>query len=268
MELNNSQCLVKFSLKGAEVVSFLDKDTNIEYCFDANPLYWSYHNPILFPQIGTYKPLIIDGQNYQMNNHGFVRQSMFSLKSQNTNSIVFSLKENEDTLRQYPFKFELEVKYTLINKKLMIDYVITNHSLKPMPFAFGLHPAFMISALEDSVIEFNEDLEDEYQVIEDKKIKLNSLMFEKHDTLIYQADKLSAVILKDRFRKIKISFDNFKYLALWTKKDAPFICIEPWMSLSSLSISDEFIKIKDIINIDPSAKYCQSYSWEILGGTI
>lgn len=266
MELKNQYCEVKFSLKGAEVLSFYDLETKEEYCFDANPKYWTYRNPILFPQIGTYKPLIIDGVFYQMNNHGFVRQSLFKLKNQTTDTISFILEENEETLKQYPFKFQLIVTYTLVAKKLNISYEIINNSDRIMPFAFGLHPAFSISSLNETELVFNQTPLDKYNLIIDNSLKLNWQMFEKNDTLIFDAKEIKKVLLHNKDKVLAIEFEDFNYLAIWTKKDAPFVCIEPWMSRSNVSIIDEFKKIKDIINIEPKKIYTKTYSWEILGG--
>jgi galactose mutarotase-like enzyme len=61
--------------------------------------------------------------------------------------------------------------------------------------------------------------------------------------LIFKNIKSRAVTLKSSKsdKQVKVSYPNFDFLGIWTKGDAPFICIEPW-----LGVSDTAGEAKDI----------------------
>ncbi len=64
---------------------------------------------------------------------------------QTKNSISFELKYSEDTLKVYPFKFSLIIKYTLNDINLSIDYIVKNLDNKEMYFSIGAHPSIYVS---------------------------------------------------------------------------------------------------------------------------
>ena len=147
MILENEKCRVEISNSGAEIHHFINKETNKEWMWDGNPQFWDQHNPILFPIVGsTYdKKIRINQKIYEMGNHGFARRAFFKTVSESKTSCELCLESNEDTLKQYPFEFKLNVRYDLEGNCLNITYTIENLSAEDMPFSFGLHPAFMTS---------------------------------------------------------------------------------------------------------------------------
>ena len=56
---------------------------------------------------------------------------------------------------------------------------------------------------------------------------------------------------KDKGEVMRIcSDDNFKHLLLWTKPNAPYICIEPWVALPDRVDSNQNIEQKpDVIKL-------------------
>lgn len=259
--LENNFVYVEFDLKGCEVVSFYDKNNKQEYIHNADPKFWAGKNPILFPQIGTYKPLIFKNKEYVQKNHGILRGEIFEFVSQTNKCITFKYKSNKESLLLYPYEFEIYVTYTLENTKLNISYQILNLDSDDMPFAFGLHPAFKIDRLENCVIEFEKVENDEYGVIIDKKLVVDSKYFEKYNTLIFENLKSNYVTLFNGTKKLKISTKGFKILAIWSKPNSPFICIEPWLSKANQCVSGEFIKIDDIIILKPNEEFKIDYYW-------
>ena len=47
--------------------------------------------------------------------------------------------------------------------------------------------------------------------------------------------------------KVQIDYKGFKYLGICSKKDAPFICIEPWYNTADKINSDGYLKNKEDI---------------------
>ena len=142
--LKNDDVTVTVNELASEIHSFKDNLNGIEYMWQGDAKYWSGRNPTLFPVVGSTwdKKLHINGKEYTIGNHGFVRQSMFTCVKHDKEHLVMRLTDNKETEKQFPFEFTMNITYTLKKKVLSIHYEITNDSKVTMPFNFGLHPAF------------------------------------------------------------------------------------------------------------------------------
>src|SRR5690606_5893525 len=77
---------------------------------------------------------------------------------------TFSLSHSEETLKNYPFQFELEITYLLEKNNLTITHKVSNHGEKPLYFSLGGHPAFNVplsegEEYEDHYLEFDRKLD-------------------------------------------------------------------------------------------------------------
>ena len=76
--------------------------------------------------------------------------------------------------------------------------------------------------------------------------------------------KSNKVILQDRETNQKIlefDFTDFPYLALWSKKGAPFVCIEPWQNTADKIDSNQIFKDKENINqLEPDQVFSCKYN--------
>ena len=243
----NHQIKATINTLGAELIQ-LEKE-NHNYIWTIDETYWNKTSPILFPIVGRLKndTYTIEGKTYELPRHGFARNFEFELENQTENTVVLLFTENQETLKHYPFQFELRLKYELIENSLKINYSILNKSQETMPFSIGAHPAFAINELfSDFTIAFNEvedfvshELEKEQFnnsskkiPSENGKINLDYALFEK-DALVFKhlkSDKLT--LLKNNQPYISVEFKGFPYLGIWTKPNAPFLCIEPWCGLA------------------------------------
>ena len=71
----------------------------------------------------------------------------------------FRLTDSAATRAEYPYKFMLEAEYALTGAKLTTAVTVTNTDTKPIPVAFGFHPAFRwplpgAGAKLDQVVDF------------------------------------------------------------------------------------------------------------------
>lgn len=255
--LKNGNTRAKICPDGAELKSFSIGEK--EYMWNSNPAFWGKSFPILFPNIGFLKnnKTIINGAEYTIGKHGFARDSKFELIFSNDSSAVFILKSCESTLKQYPFEFILEVTYELLCGKLSARYKITNKSCAPMPYCFGLHPAFACpvaydenSSYSDCKLIFSKaetlnsplilsdgtmDVENRVKIMDSQsELTLNHKLFSK-DALTFEKINSEYVILSSPKDSIKISFSGFESLGLWAPDGAPFICIEPWCGMNDRS---------------------------------
>ncbi len=241
MKLENERYSVKFDLVGAEITSFFDKQLQIEYIWSGDASYWSGRNPILFPVIGSSvdQKYYFDNEAYTMGNHGFLRRATFELVNQHDNQLTFGFKANSETLKQYPFKFQLQVTYQLMANQLLISYQIENQDYQVLPFNFGLHPAFNCPLLpgekfSDYSLSFSNQNEvysnlwPEKQVVH--KLPLSYEQFEAHPTWLFTGSSAAEISYSNQKHGVNVSIVGFPVVAVWTPQ-APFICLEPWFGL-------------------------------------
>ncbi|MEY4963907.1 MAG: hypothetical protein RLZZ323_1226 [Bacteroidota bacterium] len=279
--LSNGTIEAQINTLGAELCS-LKSNSNREYIWEGNPAFWGKHSPVLFPIVGTLKnnTFYQNGIEYVLSRHGFAREMEFQLVTTCENSAVFSIQSNSETLQKYPFEFELQIQYTLIGTTLELAYSVINKDKIAIPFSIGAHPAFALpSNFEEYTLAFDETEPLEYTLLENdlvskqtERIKTNTnkvpLTYElfKKDALIFKQLKSTALTIIEKENPIlKVRFDDFPNLGIWTKMDAPFICIEPWFGYSDTTESNGNLFEKEgIIVLTTGSTFQAKFSIEIL----
>ena len=277
---------------GGELISFkldgIEKLHQGKDCVDENgKVYWKRHSPVLFPIVGKLKKnqTIINGKTYEIMQHGFARDMEFEPITKLDNFHSYMLKSNKATLARYPFEFELYTTYRLDENKLTTIYKVINVGNSNMPFGIGGHPAFKIDVEElnngNYYLEFEEPEEKihflylvdgligtEYakNVMKDKKcIYLNKDSF-NNDALIMKGITSKKISLKHRGNDktlLTMDFTGFPYLAIWSKPNAPFLCIEPWKNTAdTVKTSGIFAEKTDIITLKPKESFECKYTVE------
>lgn len=279
--ISNSTLTASIKHSGAELIS-LKNSQNKEYIWEGNPDFWGKHSPILFPIVGTLKnnTYTINGKEYQLPRHGFARDMDFKLIDKTENSATFSLESDAETLKKYPFKFELQLIYTLEETSLHIAYKVINKDESKIPFSIGAHPAIALPKnFENYAFEFEKEEVLKYYLLENdlisnktkvlettnNKVPLTYKLFE-NDALIFKTlESKSLTILEDSKPYIKVDFEDFPSLGLWTKDQAPFICIEPWLGYSDTAEnSGDLFEKEGILVLDANQTFNSKFTIEIL----
>lgn len=262
--IQNQAIKAVIKTKGAELSLLQKEDKN--YIWEINSEFWNKTSPILFPIVGALKngEYFYGGNVYKLSRHGFARDFEFEVIENKTDGVVFSLKSNEETLKVYPFHFELQLSYILEGNKLMVKYEIINRSSEKMYYSIGAHPAFNIDGnFEDFSLIFDDEKDLEtYKLEQDlfsgktEILKLNGnvlpLQYElfEEDALVFKNFATKFLTLaKNNESVMKVSFPDFPFLGIWTKKDAPFICIEPWLGIADNANTSGKIEEKEGIQI-------------------
>jgi galactose mutarotase-like enzyme len=279
--IKNSDLTAVIKHTGAELCSLKDH-TNKEYIWEGNPTFWGKHSPILFPIVGTLKnnSFSYNGINYQLSRHGFAREMDFELIDKQENSATFSLKSSDETVKKYPFEFELQLIYTLENKSLKIEYKVINNGKSKMPFSIGAHPAFALPGnFENYSLEFQKEEPLEFYLLEDglisnttDKVKLNKNQLDlnyklfENDALVFKKIiSKSLTILENSNPLLKVNYEDFPDLGIWTPPNAPFICIEPWFGYSdTVNQFDNLFEKEGIQILNPNETFNSKFSIEIL----
>ncbi len=279
--LKNDVLTVQISEFGAELKSII-KD-GYEYIWKGDPQIWAGSSPVLFPICGALKDgkYTLNGYEYQLNQHGFARNKMFQVESATDTKAVFLLKDDEETLKNYPFHFELRVIFTIRKNALKTQYKVKNLSGDIMYFSIGSHEAFVTpEGIEDYDIIFpkketlesvllNGPLINKHKMLIAKNSNILPL-YEKYfilDTLIFGGLNSKSAILKNRKteRAIRVDFPDADYFLIWHMPSSPYICLEPWSGMADEEDSNHDITKKvSIISLDSNKEYTNTHTVTIM----
>lgn len=250
--LENETIRISVREQGAELRDITGKKENTHYLWQGDPKYWKYSSPVLFPIVGqvvnsTYR---VNGKPYQLPAHGLGRTSDFTVIGQTQDSITFELKYSEESLKIYPYRFSLQITYTIGQDLVTVDWKVINLDDKDIYFSIGAHPAFMCpinpqDRLEDCYLEFNQVEDTEIMKItpevylshdresylqHTQKLPLSQDVF-KNGVLIFDQLKSDTITIRSNndYRTLSVRAKQFPYWGIWSKETgAPFVCLEPW----------------------------------------
>lgn len=279
--IKNEHITAGFNTLGAELKTLISGGR--EYIWQADPAWWGKACPIMFPICGGLfdDEFEFEGKTYPLKKHGFALYSEFEVESQSENSVTFLLKSNEETLKSFPFDFELRVIYTLVGKQLQVRNEVKNLGNDTMYFSIGSHEGYATpEGIEEYEAVFSQKetlyacglngnfVTDERTLIVDNTnvLPLKKELFEI-DALIFPEVVSRSVILrkKDGSRAIRVEFDGFFNLMFWQACGAPYICIEPWNGLPSvMGESKDFSKKIGIQQVGAGSTYVRTHNIEIL----
>lgn len=255
--IQNEYLTVRIHEKGATLWSIKDSD-NTEYLWQGDEKYWEDRAPNLFPYIArmTDGKYTLQGSTYEMDIHGFAKDTIFKAEQISDNHIVFSIKHTDEIYKQYPYKFCFSVIYKLEGRRINITYYVRNDDNKTMYFGVGGHPGFNVpfeegAAFEDYYLEFDTNRnvkrvgfsEDcfvtgqlsEFPLEEGVKLPLAHNLFDDDAIVLTDMAQSVALVSKKSNKEIRVAYPDMKYLGIWhmPRTDALYVCIEPWSSLPS-----------------------------------
>lgn len=225
-----------------------------EYLYDGSSV-WKERSPFLFPIVGRLRDewYEYEGKRYEMGGHGFGRHKDFEYMGGEKNRAVFMLKDDEQTRACYPFSFEAYIIFVIENDILSVTYDVKNTNDGPMYFSIGAHDGYRCP------MEEGESFTD-YKLVFEKKENINAEGMVKPNTLVgpegwkflndenekdldYSFFETDAVVLleqkshsltlvsKKSGRGVEVCFPGFPMLGIWTRPNAPYLCIEPWFGV-------------------------------------
>ncbi|WP_129044911.1 aldose 1-epimerase family protein [Companilactobacillus metriopterae] len=283
-EIKNDFLTANINSLGAEVYS-VKNESGTEFIWQAEQDVWGRHAPILFPVVGRLKDdyYKVDGNDYQMGQHGFARDREFEVTSQTETMLEFTLEYDDESLTSYPYKFSLKVVYQLIKDSLQISYLVDSlESEKIMNFSVGAHPGFNIPfdnqlEYEDYQIklepqetlnriplkESNIDLSKEFSVDNQNEHLTHDLF--KNDAIIYRLNNPLVISISSEQSEHSITLDtgNAKFVGLWSQypSEGNFVCIEPWWGIADKVDTDHNLETKYGINkLNPKERFEAYYS--------
>ena len=290
--IENDFLQVKADRHGAELCSIIRKSDNREFLWQADPKYWKRHAPVLFPIVGALwkNEMRQDDEVYHLTQHGFARDMDFELVHKSDTELSYVLHSNELTLSKYPYEFELEISYRLIDETIKVMWQVRNLSDKrEMHFQIGAHPAFNYmdydpEAPTQGFMKFDTSA-DTYKLsiigqkgclstskgsltAPDGAIEINRHTFDA-DAIILEKRQVQSVTLISRSGDpyLRLAF-NTPVLGLWSPARgsfAPFVCIEPWYGRCDREQYEGEFSDKDWMqHLKPGSQFNAEYLIDIL----
>ena len=285
ISLENEHLLINVKQEGAELTRIYSKKMQLEYLWEGDDAFWGRQAPVLFPIVGklrngTYR---YKNKDYALSQHGFARDQRFDIISKTDDTISFCFESNEATLLVYPFRFQLIISYQLNANALTVSYQVINLDDRELLFSIGGHPGFRCPLepglnFDDYFLSFEHNEQPQQLMLDaatglrtgvektidfGNKVALNYELF-NNDALIFEG--LSSTMVKLQTERnehgLNFRFAGWKYMAFWTKKDAPYICFEPWHGIADAKDSNQdFANKKGIIHLAGNKQ--KAFNYEI-----
>lgn len=280
VELSNEQLTIRVAERGAELQSIQDNEGR-EYLWQADPKYWSRHSPILFPLVCSVndETYTVDSKEYHLPRHGFARDCDFTLISKTGQKVTFALHESEETLKVYPYHFNLAITYRLEGNHIHVIWHVENTDTQEIHFQIGGHPAFNIpGGKTEGIIKLdNEEPLDglrsyadgshdmvDVSVEADRGIIEFNNNFWRNDSVKIHKSQTRRAILMDTNGEPAVTVDyKTPVCAFWSPYDkhAPFVCIEPWYGIGDPRGWKGEFKDKPLMNhLLPGASFMSKYT--------
>ena len=257
--IENGKLRAAVSTWGAVLESLYDISKSRELLWQLDKTGEFKQFPLTFPIVNmianneyTYK-----GKRYHMEIHGFAHKSEFTVSEKTATSIALTLVSNDATRQEYPFDFELTIRYTLDGGALQKEYIVTNKSGDDMFYNAGGHEGYRLAVLDGEKM-------DDYYLVFGETVDLTAYRYSAISSIrsgetyefipepgrrlylsmenLYR-DSLSFNNMSGKFVELygpntgfhaRVRFGDFNALGLWTQAGPPdtnYICIEPHMVL-------------------------------------
>lgn len=286
MQIQNQFLTATIDPKGAELQSLILNASGHEYIWEADPVHWGKHAPVLFPFIGMLKDgsYTYKGRRYPMDKHGFARDHVFELTAVSDEAVTFRLESNEVLKKKYPFDFQLDVSYRFNDQSIINEYVVRNLGNEPMPFSIGGHPAFRCPQQEGEKrsnyrLVFNKEEDIETHLLSEeglfsgetrpcfsgKTLPITDPLFDD-DALVFKSLNSTNVSLESGDKRwLKFHYQGFPYLGIWSmSRESPFVCIEPWFGMADYASHSGDIEQKEGVQmVQPGEEFICDYRVEV-----
>jgi galactose mutarotase-like enzyme len=252
--ITNSILKISVNSRGAELISLKSAADNFEYLWQPDPRFWKRQSPVLFPIVGALPDdrYYIGDCVYELGLHGFTKDSELYLVKETPTTLVYKLTSTNETLKKYPYHFELETCYELAGNELIVRNRVINIDEQTIWFSIGAHPGFRCpfqteETMEDYQLVFEREEYIHRLFMEDSMLTGQSELFLNNEKCVNLSESLfgrKAIVLKGlksnyvtlksckNDRQITLKFAGFPCLVIWSAP-GPFICIEPWHGICS-----------------------------------
>ena len=268
---------------GAQLMS-ITLDGN-EYLWQRDEKYWPRCAPVLFPIVGNLRNDRADSAQGEIRfgRHGLARNYEHELISSTDDALTYELVSNDDTRSKFPYDFCLKMTYRIVDDALEQEFYVENTGDVVLPFVVGGHPAFNVPAPGDDAdfsdyrLTFAEpwsyssptistetgllDWGTRFTLLEDSDtLPLTHELFDV-DTLTFENVPGRTVTLSGSAgHGMRVDFDGFDYLGVWSAPGAPFVALEPWVGTATRTDEDDVFEHKQgMILLEPGQSVTKTF---------
>lgn len=259
-----------------------------EYLWQGDERFWPRRAPILFLIVGCLRDGFAKSAagEVRLGRHGLARNHEHRIVERTEDSVTFQLDSTPETMRAYPYAFRLNMTYAVDGERMLQRFTVTNTGDETMPFTLGGHPAFNVpapgadgEAFDDYELRFARpwtatsptldagglcDFDRPLSVLEDAdSLPLSHELFDTYLTLTLQDVPGRTVTLLGTKggHGVKLDFDDFPYLGVWSAPGAPFVAIEPWRGVATCRDEpDIFEEKRGMESLDPGERASYEFS--------
>lgn len=187
--------------------------------------------PLLFPTPGklendrwSYGP-----QSGTLPQHGFARNLPWTIEATGESSATLLLSSSDVTRSAYPWDFEARLTYAVSPNSLRIELVVKNASESPMPFAFGLHPYFLVRNKAKARIPTSATRA--FDNVSKTTVPFSGFDLTANEVDLHLIDHGSTRGILDLGDGVQIAIDTspeFIRWVVWTVAGKDYVCLEPW----------------------------------------
>ena len=294
ISISNGSLTASIDTMGAQLMSLRKGES--EYLWQGDSNWWPRRAPILFPIVGVLKGGKAESAEgtVSLARHGLARLNQFEIVEQSTSSVTLQLKSTEETLKAYPYDFELKLIFSVDGDTLTQTYEVNNPANVVLPFTLGAHPAFNIpipgveaASLDQYHLSFTRSWTSYGPSITDEglcdyttpqRLIVNSDTLPLSWELIDREKTITLENVPDRCitltasteapseaHGIQMDFEGFDYLGIWSAAPGcPFVALEPWCGIADTVDCDGIFEHKPgIISLEPAQSIAKTLSIKI-----
>lgn len=294
ISISNGSLTASIDTMGAQLMSLLKGES--EYLWQGDANWWPRRAPILFPIVGVLK----DGKaesaegTVSLARHGLARLNQFEVVEQSPSSVTLQLKSTEETLKAYPYDFELKLIFSVAGDTLTQTYEVNNPANVVLPFTLGAHPAFNIpipgveaASLDQyhllftrSWTSYGPSITDEglcdyttpqRLIVDSDTLPLSWELIDREKTITLEDVPDRRITLaanveaSSEAHGIQMDFEGFDYLGIWSAAPGcPFVALEPWCGIADTVDCDGIFEHKPgIISLEPGQSIAKTLNIKV-----
>ena len=294
ISISNDSLTASIDTMGAQLMSLRKGES--EYLWQGDSNWWPRRAPILFPIVGVLK----DGEaesaegTISLARHGLARLNQFEVVEQSPSSVTLQLKSTEETLKSYPYDFELKLIFSVAGDTLTQSYKVTNPANVVLPFTLGAHPAFNIpipgveaasldqyyllfthswtsygpSITDDGLCDYTTP---QKLIVDSDTLPLSWELIDREKTIILEDVPDRRITLaanveaSSEAHGIQMDFEGFDYLGIWSAAPGcPFVALEPWCGIADTVDCDGIFEHKPgIISLEPGQSIAKTLNIKV-----
>src|ERR1700722_5901008 len=213
--------------------------------------------PVLFPSPGRLSGdhFVHGDSSGSMKQHGFARDLPWETRSvagTDTAHATLAVHSIDVTRAAYPYDFVLAMTFSLVGATLRLDVDVENTGRAVMPFAFGLHPYFLVPDADKAHARIATHATRAFDNVAKKTVPFRGFDLTAKEVDLHLLDHGSTeseLAWGDGARLgIRASPELTRWV-VWTLAGRDFVCVEPWTAPADALNTGE-----GLIELTPGAK--------------